>query len=71
MIELRWLKRYTGKTVYNQYGLDELEKETVLQYRQKIDTTIRAGMWSNEDIARTATYEWSDWHDVKTVDETQ
>lgn len=38
-----------------------------LQYRQKIDTTIRAGMWDAAGIAQTANYEWSAWQDVPTV----
>jgi len=39
-----------------------------LQYRQKYDVTIRAGLnWSNEDMLRTANYQWSDWQDVPEV----
>lgn len=56
MIELRW------------YSTDN--KSRTLQYRQRIDTTIRAGMWSNEDLARTANYQWSDWADVPEVHNT-
>lgn len=53
MIELRW------------YIMNSPHGEVkVLQYRQKIDTTIRAGMWSNEDMIKTASYAWSDWVDV-------
>ncbi len=55
MIELRWLSTNN--------------KQRTLQYRQKIDTTVRAGMWSNEDIVKTANYVWSDWHDVPEVHE--
>lgn len=51
MIELRWL-------VNN-------DNSRRLQYRQKVDTTIRAGLWSNPvDIMQTANYQWSDWADV-------
>ncbi len=72
MIELRWHKRYTGKVIIDQYGLDANETETVLQYRQKVDTTVRAGLdWSHDDFARTANYQWSDWSDVPTLDETK
>lgn len=56
MIQLRW------------YSTDN--KPQTLQYRQKIDTTVRAGMWSNEDIIKTANYEWSDWIDVPEVKDT-
>jgi hypothetical protein len=54
MIEMRWL-------VNN-------DNSRRLQYRQKYDVTIRAGLnWSNEDLSRTANYQWSDWHDVPEV----
>jgi hypothetical protein len=68
MIELRWLRRGTGRQIYDRYGLDADEVETVLQYRQKVDTTVRAGLnWSNDDLAKTANYQWSEWTDVPTV----
>lgn len=67
MIEVRWLKRKTGQQVINKYGFYEDGVVTVLQYRQQIDTTIRAGMWNNSDIVKTANYQWSDWQDVPTV----
>jgi len=38
-----------------------------LQYRQKIDVTVRAGMWDNNGIAQTANYQWSEWKDVPEV----
>ncbi len=53
-VQMRWLKNH-GRTV--------------LQYRVKYDTTVRAGMWDNENIVKTAKYEWSDWLDVPTVDQ--
>ena len=53
MIELRW------------YSTDN--KPRTLQYRQKIDTTVRAGMWSNMKIIETANYQWTDWADVPEV----
>jgi len=41
----------------------------VLQYRQKIDVTIRAGMgWSQDQLASTANYQWSVWTVVPTVE---
>ena len=56
MLEMRWLVPVDG--------------EKVLQYRQKIDTTIRtgtAGTWDNASIAKTANYQWSEWTDVPFV----
>lgn len=38
-----------------------------LQYRQMIDTTVRAGIWPADDIVRTANMQWSDWKDVPEV----
>ena len=46
--------------------------QRVLQYRQKVDTTIRAGgagTWDTGSIARTANIQWSEWRDVPTVAE--
>lgn len=70
MIEMRWLTRKTGEQVLNKYGFFQDGEMTVLQYRQKVDNTIRAGLWSSEDIIKTANYQWSDWCDVPTVNET-
>lgn len=53
MIELRW---YTTDNKYR-----------TLQYRQRVDTTVRAGMWDNAAIVKTANYEWSEWIDVPEV----
>ena len=57
MVELRWLNSDISRK---------------LQYRQKIDATIRAGLgilasWNHDSIAETANYQWSDWHDVPEV----
>ena len=46
--------------------------KTKLQYRQKVDITVRAaaaGMWDDESLARTANMQWSEWKDVPTVRE--
>ena len=56
MIELRWLNRMVDQ-----------KSTRVLQYRQQEDITIRAGMWNNADIARTATMQMSSWRDVPEV----
>lgn len=55
MIEMRWYVPVEG--------------EKVLQYRQKVDVTVRAGMWPAEGIAQTANMQWSEWRDVPMVAE--
>jgi len=55
MIELRWLV---------------VEGVRKLQYRQKIDTTVRAGgpsTWNADNIAQTSNWQRSDWRDVPEV----
>jgi hypothetical protein len=54
MIEMRWLVPVEGPKV--------------LQYRQKIDVTIRAGMWVNTNNL-TTNLQWSEWRDVPLVAE--
>lgn len=56
MINLRWLVKPNGNRV--------------LQYRQKYDTTVRAGMsFDQVEILKTANYQWSEWMDVPLVNE--
>lgn len=57
MIEMRWYVPVVG--------------DKVLQYRQKIDVTVRAaaGMWDNKSIAETANMQWSEWREVPLVAE--
>jgi Flp pilus assembly protein CpaB len=72
MIELRWLKYQEEEAVVPaaheiQYGKPfdrAMVTKRKLQYRQKIDTTIRAGMWDAASMANTANMQWSEWHDV-------
>jgi hypothetical protein len=54
MIEMRWLVPVEGAKV--------------LQYRQKIDVTIRAGMWVSTNNLNT-NMQWSEWHEVPVVAE--
>ena len=54
MIEIRWLVPVEGAKV--------------LQYRQKIDVTIRAGMWVNTNNL-TTNLQWSEWQEVPVVAE--
>lgn len=55
MIEMRWLVPVEG--------------EQKLQYRQKIDVTVRAGQWDAASVAQTANWQWSEWRDVPLVAE--
>ena len=55
MIEMRWYVPVDGNKV--------------LQYRQKIDVTVRAGMWDSKGIAETANMQWSEWRDVPLIAE--
>ena len=55
MIEMRWLVPAVG--------------EKILQYRQQVDVTVRAGgagTWDSASLARTANMQWSEWRDVPT-----
>ena len=82
MIEMRWLTREEEETiippVHNiQYGMP-FDKHIVtkrkLQYRQQIDTTVRAGgagTWDTASLARTANWQWSEWRDVPEVTDGQ
>ena len=70
MIEMRWLKRHTGKLVYNQYGLEKLETVTVLQYRVYMDHAIYALPAGAPKPQGHEDMRWSPWRDVPTVDET-
>lgn len=54
MIEMRWLVPVEG--------------QKVLQYRQKIDVTIRAGMWVNTNNL-TTNLQWTEWREVPVVAE--
>lgn len=64
MIEMRWLTTWDEDKEQKR-----ISSKRKLQYRQKIDTTIRAGMWSNMKIVETANYQWSEWHDVPEIGE--
>lgn len=75
MMEMRWLEYQEEETIVPpardiQYGKPferGLVTKQKLQYRQKIDTTIRAGgagTWDADSLARTANYQWSEWRDV-------
>ena len=50
MIEMRWYVPVTG--------------DKVLQYRQKVNTTVYAGTPTLEEKMRTANLQWSPWKDV-------
>ena len=75
MIEMRWLaydeeEVVVPPTYQIQFGkpFDKvMTTKKKLQYRQKIDTTVRAGMWDAAGIAQTANMQWSEWRDVPEV----
>lgn len=53
MIEMRWYVPVDGNKV--------------LQYRQQIDVTVRAGgagTWGADSLAQTANWQWSEWKTV-------
>ena len=52
MVQMRWYKTNSSKT---------------LQYRLKYDTTIYAGMPTEEQKLKTANYQWSEWMNVPEV----
>lgn len=75
MMEMRWLvweeKEYIVPPTHDiQFG-KPFDKHMVtkrkLQYRQKVDTTVRAGMWDAAGIAQTANMQWSEWRDIPEV----
>lgn len=56
MIEIRWYVPVDGNKV--------------LQYRQKIDVAVRAGLgWDTNSLAQTTDMQWSEWQDVPVVAE--
>ena len=74
-MEMRWLvweeEEYIVPPTHDiQFG-KPFDKHMVtkrkLQYRQKVDTTVRAGMWDTAGIAQTANMQWSEWRDVPEV----
>ena len=80
MIEMRWLEYECEETIVPPAHAIQFGKpfdkavviKTKLQYRQKVDITVRAaaaGMWDDESLARTANMQWSEWKDVPTVRE--
>ena len=72
-MELRWLTWQEEEPIVPkdiQYGRPfdtHMVTKRKLQYRQKVDTTIRAGMWDDKEIAQTANYQWSEWRDVPEI----
>jgi hypothetical protein len=50
MVEMRWYVPVTG--------------DKVLQYRHMVNTTVYAGMPSQDIVNQTATMAWSPWKDV-------
>ena len=56
MIEMRWFVPVEG--------------EKRLQYRQRVDVTVRAGLgWDTNSLVQTAVIKWSEWQDVPLIAE--
>jgi hypothetical protein len=74
-MEMRWLvwddeeypKIPSHEIQYDRKYEKVLVTKRKLQYRQKIDVTIRAGMQDQDFINRTANYQWSEWRDVPEI----
>ncbi len=64
MIEMRWLTRDSTVDISEDH-IPCYAKERVLQYRQKVDMTIYAGLGPFPDSARNM--QWSEWRDVPEV----
>jgi hypothetical protein len=72
MMEMRWLEYQEEEAVVPptadiQYGkpFDRvMVTKQKLQYRQKYNATVYAGMPDQDFMNRTATYQWSEWKDV-------
>lgn len=61
MVQLRWYK--VSQTLRG----SELDHTKKLQYRVKYNTTVYAGMPTEEQKLKTANYQWSEWMDVPEV----
>jgi hypothetical protein len=72
-VEMRWLEYQEEEAIVPpaseiQFGKPferGLVTKRKLQYRQKIDTTIRVGMFNDA----APNFEWSQWQDVPTITE--
>ena len=79
MIEMRWIVEEREQSIppadLMNYPIGKpypvnIFQTKKLQYRQMIDTTVRAGgagTWDNASIARTANMQWPEWRDVPEV----
>ncbi len=77
-IELRWLTWEEEETVMPplsevQFGGPPFPKRMVkkrkLQFRKFVNTTVYAGMPSQDFVNQTAVMQWSEWADVPEVTE--
>lgn len=60
MVQMRWFKWY----MEDDDGYSH--ERGKLQYRQKIDGTIRSGLYKQDGALWSDRLEWSDWIDVPT-----
>lgn len=68
MVEMRYIKRNTGRYVKDEEGWSKLEVETVLQFRVRILFVDIQGNLVDPEFDKRQ--QWSEWMDVPTVDET-
>jgi hypothetical protein len=68
-IQLRWLKRPTGKTIMDEWGYYQPEMMLVLQYRTMYTETIYTTQHEYADVAANQQQQskWGEWRDVPTV----
>lgn len=71
-IQLRWLKRSTGKTKMDEWGYYQPEIVLVLQYRTMYNETIYTTQQEYADVLGNQQQKsvWGEWRDVPTVIET-
>lgn len=68
MVELRYVKRNTGRYVKDSEGWNKLEVENVLQFRVRVLYVDIQGNLVDPDFDKRQ--DWSEWMDVPTIDET-
>lgn len=68
MVELRYVKRNTGRYIRDSEGWSQLEVENVLQFRVRVLFVDIQGNLVDPEFDKRQ--QWSEWMDVPTVDET-
>lgn len=68
-IQMRWLKKPTGKTKMDEWGYYQQEEVVVLQYRTMYNETIYTIQHEYADVVgnQQQKCKWGEWRDVPTV----